>query len=392
MHLAGGFLLLITFHDRPDSLAHIFGMAAVYAWVRTLKGGTTTSARWSWVMAGCSVLSVCTGLQIGAVYGLLLCLGAAAGWLCARRKPVLAPMLALILTPPALVALVKLGFPHLWIGFLEHARQTPSLTGWRVAAIGDLLKMGRTVPGVLAAGAFLPWLYANRSRLLAGDAAVPWLVTVPSTVAALAIVIGSMTVLTPNAVSFAGYLQPLIAGGGLCLLAAGSPAASRRRSLALGCALLIALGSIRAVGLTTWGAACAADVSQRAAMDRVRAELDALPAGSSAVLSSAFLYEAARHENVRWIHSDWLVRSQKDQPAADWEGLLALKPRAILLTQFDYYRRYEPLLARLQADPALARVELLNTARTRAPDSIPSLRRVLQHVAWAPIIVHISWK
>src|SRR6185312_11397441 len=33
--IAGVYLLLITFHDRPDSLAYVFGMGAIYAWIRS---------------------------------------------------------------------------------------------------------------------------------------------------------------------------------------------------------------------------------------------------------------------------------------------------------------------------------------------------------------------
>jgi len=46
VNLAGLFLLSITFHDRPDSLAHVFGMAAVYACVRTWGSpGAETKSR-----------------------------------------------------------------------------------------------------------------------------------------------------------------------------------------------------------------------------------------------------------------------------------------------------------------------------------------------------------
>ena len=37
VNLAGLFLLAVTFHDRPDSLAHVFGLAAVYACVRSRR-------------------------------------------------------------------------------------------------------------------------------------------------------------------------------------------------------------------------------------------------------------------------------------------------------------------------------------------------------------------
>jgi len=39
------------------------------------------------------------------------------------------PLAVMTLTPAALIALVFFGYPNLWAGFLEHARQTPSFIG-----------------------------------------------------------------------------------------------------------------------------------------------------------------------------------------------------------------------------------------------------------------------
>jgi hypothetical protein len=119
--------------------------------------------------------------------------------------------------------------------------------------------------------------------------------------------------------------------------------------------------------------------------------LQRCPPGSAVVLSSAYLYEAARHNDLRWIHSDWMAPAERHRPDADWQGLLALKPVKLILTQFDYYRRYRPLLARLEEQPALAQVQVANTARLPAPDSIPALQRVVQHITWAPVVVTLKW-
>jgi hypothetical protein len=110
------------------------------------------------------------------------------------------------------------------------------------------------------------------------------------------------------------------------------------------------------------------------------------------VLSSAYLYEAARHKELRWIHSDWMAPAPRHRPSADWEGLLALRPARLILTQFDYYRRYQPLLAQLKTRPGLAQVEIVNSARLPAPDSIRPLQKVVQHISWAPVVVTVSWK
>ncbi|MGA2864443.1 MAG: hypothetical protein ABSF95_08135 [Verrucomicrobiota bacterium] len=496
--IAGAFLLAITFHDRPDSLAHVFGLAAIYGWVRSrpsLAGAATPprrnriasdacnniqacpdrlppfgpnnssqpaqrlpaaqssqpasrldyysagpATRWAWAMAGLAVLSLVTSLQIGAFYCLLLWAGVLAASLLRQDKFPYAPMLAMAAVPAALVGLVAFGFPQVWAGFLEHARQTPSLTGWRWPQLDELLKVVRNAPGILAAAALLPWLCRSlaastnaparpaagaapsetpgplnpdgrrdacpttagapvRSALsqthpedTAGIAGRFGLITVTATLAALVLVAASLFLLTPNSVLFAGPLQPLIVGGYLALLASRPAEGRRVRTQVWLFLALAALASIRAVGMTTWGAACAADVGCPSALRRVETELNGCAPGNTVVLSSAYLYAAARHQELRWIHSDWMEPAQRHRPSADWQGLLALRPARIILTQFDYYRRYQPLLAQLQARPDLAQLQILNTAKVPAPDSIRPLQRVLQHIAWAPVVVTLSWK
>ena len=73
VNIAGAFLLLITFHDRPDSLAYVLGMASVYAWIcsRKMLGGERSgahSAFWTWMMVVFVILCLATSLQIGAIY------------------------------------------------------------------------------------------------------------------------------------------------------------------------------------------------------------------------------------------------------------------------------------------------------------------------------------
>ena len=70
VHFAGLFLLGITFHDRPDSLAQVFGMAAVYAAARAYRDYPlfSSSKPWVWLSALTVILCLCTSLQIGGVY------------------------------------------------------------------------------------------------------------------------------------------------------------------------------------------------------------------------------------------------------------------------------------------------------------------------------------
>ena len=463
----GAFLLVITFDDRPDSLAHVFGIAAVYAWVRSRRAEGARAA-WTWAMSGCGILCLATSVQLGALYGLMLWSGVLAESILGQGKFPLAPMAAMVAVPAGLVGLVAFGFPHVWAGFMEHARQTPSLTGWRWPRLGEVLKIVRNGSGILAAAAVLIWAWrpgmrnpksegpksegwrpgaASReggkglrmpagpeSRLEAcsthsgtpgracGSPALreevaedTWglgLVSGAATLATLAMVGGALFLLSPNSVLFVEPLQPLIVAGCLAWLAArpsggarergqgretlpaeaGVPGRARVRAQVWLFAGLAALGSIRAIGLTTWGVACAADAGYPLALRCVRTELNDSAPGATVVLSSAYLYEAARFQGLRWIHSDWMEPAQRHRPAADWDGLLALKPARLILTQLDYYRRYEPLLAQLKTHPGLAELQIVNTARLRAPDSIRPLQQVLQHISWAPVVVRVSWR
>jgi len=417
IHVAGLFLLAITFDDRPDSLAHLFGVAAVYAWIRSrpslVPAAGSSPAGWAWVMAVLGILTLATSIQIGAIYGLLLGVGALAARLVGGDPIRMAPMAMLGAVPAGLVALVALAFPRVWAGFLEHARQTPSLTGWRHLLPSEVLKIARTVPGILAVAALLPaTLGAMLARRQGGRERSPSLsaadlefspdlppearrlalVTAVCLPAPLAITAAALFLLTPNSVLFAAPLQPLIVATFLGLTAALRP--NRRPTRwRLGIFLgLAGLAAIRAAGLTTWGAACAVKDGYRTSIERVETELRQRPPGDTVVLSSAYLYQAARHRDLKWIHSDWMAPADRHRSSMDWEGLVTLKPARIILTQFDYYRRYQALLDQLKTRADLARFTVVNTARLAAPDSIPSLQKVLQHVSWAPVVVSIDWK
>ena len=63
----------------------------------------------------------------------------------------------------------------------------------------------------------------------------------------------------------------------------------------------------------------------------------------------------------------------------------------MLLTQFDYYRRYEAVLADLKLQTNVVAFQVENNTRIPSPDSIHSVQRVVQHVSWAPVIVRFNW-
>lgn len=410
------FLLAITFHDRPDSLAHVLGMGAIYAWVRSLS--SSRPALWHWQTSVLAILCVGTGLQIGALYMFVLWVGVlAASWTGCGRFP-LVPMLVMAVVPLALVAMVHEAFPLLWSGFAEHARQTPSLTGFRVPRPDEILKLVRNVPGTLAVGALVLYSLAARLKghttretiqqdvpaMSAGDnlGMVRCLVLFAAVTASLLILGAALFIITPNSIGFTLYLQPLIVGLFLSseLLPpskhgeqlAGFRWLARHRSLAVvGFIALAALTSIRAVGLSTWGLACAWDFGYRDSQRILKRELAACRANDAVVLSSAYLYTAAHSKDLRWVHCDWLQPANRYQPEDDWEGLIRLRPAVLVLTQFDYYRRFQPVVARLSNQPELAEVVVADAARVRPPDAIPPLRRVVQHLSWAPVIVRLNW-
>ncbi len=141
--------------------------------------------------------------------------------------------------------------------------------------------------------------------------------------------------------------------------------------------------------MTTWGAACALKNSYASARESVAQELEAAPAGAKVVLSSAYLYEADRHTNVISIHEDYAPTRAEGEDYV--KALRRLRPAMMMLTQFDYYRRYQTVLAELQATGG-AKISLTNFARVPAPDGFPHLQRVLQHVSWAPVVVNLRWE
>jgi hypothetical protein len=63
-----------------------------------------------------------------------------------------------------------------------------------------------------------------------------------------------------------------------------------------------------------------------------------------------------------------------------------------VLTQFDYYRSFERVLAQLRQHPELAAIRVRDLAEIKPPDAIPALSRVVQNISWAPVIVDLDWK
>jgi hypothetical protein len=397
IHLAGLYLLLLTFHDRPDSLAHLLGMLGVLAWIcsRRIFNPGAQNRRLNlclWAVPCFTVLALCTSLQIGAIYFLWVWVGMISTTLAGGEKFPTLPMAATIVIPIALVLCVRVAFPQFWSGFLEHALQTPSYTGWRFPSVVEILKVARTAPGICLVAVFLPcsWFKQHNDVQHLQYARYEYML-VPALLGALAIVAACCFILTANTVIIANYLQPIIVASYLAFCAVILPHGRWLRFQFICLLLAAALGSVRAIGMSTWGLACAADVSYSSATHRIEDELSKLPPGSKVALSSAYLYDASKNTNLTLIHSDWLAKARAFPLITDLSALETVKPRELILTQFDYYRRYQIALAQLKAVPGACDIQITDTARVRPPDAYPSLQRVVQHISWAPVIIELDW-
>jgi hypothetical protein len=385
--LAVALLLIITFNDRPEDLAHIFGLVSLWLVANLIS---RPGPRFS-TMAGLVLfllLTLCTSVIVGAVYfgaGLIAC--GLAGWI-QRRRILVAPDFAVAVLFAAIVFWVIKVHPLWWHGFLENSAKTPAVEGLRKPNLLDLIKLVRAAPVFILAVAVSPFLYARRKELILQE----WLfLTAGAFLMGLLTLVLSMTVISPNYVLYTLYLQIILAAGLLALTNRLLPGCTGKiRILVLGCVLLV---SIRAVGMTTWGAACASKNSYWQTHALLQTEFAPFTnSDSPVVISSAFLYSATESGVRHPIHSDWFYDRALTAPDADFQGMTTLRPTKLVLTQFDYYRGFVTELEKLRQHPELVTFQVRDLAALRPPDAIPSLRRVVQNISWAPVIVDLDWK
>jgi len=297
------------------------------------------------------------------------------------------------LLPIVLVLLVRSALPVAWEGFMQNVRQTPFLTGFRMPHLGETLKVVRSVPGIILI-VFLPPLSRFKP---AQDGAVAvirrfQLALLPVLIVALGITLASLSIISANTAGIASYMQPLLIGVYLAISSVLFAGRSRLQ-LQVGClCVAIVFGAMRAVGMSTWGVACATDVGYSKSNQLVASQLAALKPGSTVVMSSAFLYNAVKHSDLNFIHSDWLAKAGGDSRASDLNGLLKIRPQEMVLTEFDYYRRFKPVLDDVKTNPAVLDLQITNTAKIPTPDSLKKYQHIVQHVSWAPVIVKFSWR
>jgi hypothetical protein len=385
--LAAGLLLIITFNDRPEDLAHIFGLVSLWLVASLIS---RPGPRFS-TMAGlvlCLLLTLYTSAIVGAVYfgaGFIAC-GLTGS--VQRRRILVAPYFAVVVLFVAIVIWVMKVHPLWWHGFLENSAKTPAVEGFRKPNLLDLIKLIRAAPIFILAVAVLPFLYARRKELILQE----WLfLTAGVFLMGLLTLVLSMTVISPNYVLYTLYLQIILAAGLLALTSRLLPGCvGKMRMLVLGCVLLV---SIRAVGMTTWGVACALKNSYWQTQSVLQKEFTPFTNSvSPVVISSAFLYTATESGVRRPIHSDYFYDRALTAADADLQGMITLRPTKLVLTQFDYYRGYVTELHKLRQHPELVTFQVRDLAVLRPPDAIPSLQRVVQNISWAPVIVDLNWK
>ena len=380
----------LTFDDRPESLAYVFGLCALWLAARQIKEtGLRPGAAIGLLLA--LLLGLYTSVIVGAYFfgaGFLAC---AAACLWRRNWCWLAPFIgAAALFGAITFSLAKLE-PLWWAGFMESARQQSVLTtGFHLPHAAELLKLIRTAPVFLLALAILPLVARRRKEIFAQESA--WLALATGVFVMGWILLAlSVTLLAANYVSYTIFTQILLAAGLLALVQKHFPRRERLlRAALLACVLLV---SVRALGMTTWGTACAWKNSYQSAQAVLRVELEPFAKSDQPVLiSSAYLYCAADLGLKHPIHCDWYFDHANWTNQAELAALIRYQPPKLLLTQFDYYRSFTSPLAALRQHPELAEIQVRNLAGVRPPDAIPLLQRVVQHLSWAPVIVDLNWK
>jgi len=377
----------MTFGDRPEDLAHVFGLGSLLLVMRHIAGpGAWKPAA---IVALLLLVALFTSPVAAAFYFGVEFVAVAASWLAHRRHFVFMPFIAAAVMFGTIAFAIARFEPLWWQGFMETARQQSVVTtGFHLPRGLETIKLVRNAPVFLLALVFVPFALARRKHL-AGE---PWLLlTAGIFTAGWALLVASVTLLAPNYVGYVLFSQIILGAG---LLALGGKLFLGKMPwltvLILGCAALV---SIRAVGMTTWGAACAWKNSYGRTQAMLRAELAPFTQTNLPVLlSSPYLYSAAELGVRRPVYSDWYFNHAAWTSDAEINALARLKPAKLVLTQFDYYRSFGLVLERLRQHPELAEFTVRNQAAVRTPDSIPSLQRVVQHISWAPVIVDLAWK
>jgi len=380
----------LTFDDRPESLAFVFGLASLWL-VACQISNDRFSAGTAAGLALALLLALYTSVIVGAYFfgvGFLAC---AAACIWRRKINWFVPFIVAAVLFGIITYIIAKAEPLWWAGFMESAKQQSVLTTGLHAPHGvDLLKLGRDMPVFLLGLAALPLVAARRREIISSESI--WVALVAGIFAmGWVLLAAAMTLLAPNYVMYAIFTQVILAAGLLALAQKYFPDHKRLLGVALtGCVLLV---SVRAIGMSTWGAACAWKNSYQSAQAAVQTELKPFTNSDRPVLvSSAFLYEAAAMGVKNAINSDWYFDHARRLTDVEMDALIRLQPPKLVLTQFDYYRGLKGPVSQLQQHTELVAVQVRDLAALPVPDAFHSMQRVVQNISWAPVIVDLDWK
>ena len=395
--LAALLLFGFTFGDRPEDLAYVFGLGSLWLGLRQISRVNVTATDAAAITL-LLLLMLYTSVIVGAYFfGVGFLAVVAALWWGRRRLVLLIPFVVSAVLFAIITMLIAKTEPRWWAGFMESARQQSVMSvGFHAPNLMALIKLARTAPVFLLTLPLLPLVIARRREIFSGtvtldDGKGAWMFLVAGIfVMGWVLLVADVTLLAADYVGYVMFTQIILAAGMLVLAPKLFPGRERLlRTLMLGCVLLV---SIRGIGMTTWGAACAWKNSYWQTHETLRAELEPFVKSDAPVLvSSAFLYSAAEFGVKNPVHCDWYFDHANWTNNAEIIALIRLKPAKLALTQFDYYRSFAPVLDKLRGQPELAGLRIRNLSGVRTPDSIPSMQRVVQHISWAPVIVDLDW-
>jgi hypothetical protein len=379
-----------TFVDRPESLAYVFGLGALWLVTRQLSQDRFRTGLAA-ALALALLLGLYTSVIVGAFFygvGFVACTIA---FLWRRNPAWFAPFIVAAILFAAITLAIAKWEPLWWAGFLESAGQQSVVTkGLHLPPADSIVKLVRTAPVFLLGVALLPALVGRRREIISLQA--PWLAVVGGIfIMGWLMLAAAVMLLSPNYVSYVMFTQVILAAGLVALVQQFFPAHARWARVSL--AACVVLVSIRAIGMTTWGAACAWKNSYHDTQAVLRAELTPYTTSEEPVfVSSAFLYSAVNLGVKNPVHSDWYFNHATWTNGVQLCGLEQCRPSKLILTQFDYYRSFKPLVEQLGSESGLVEVRVRNLAAVPPPDAFPSVQRVVQHVSWAPVIVDLNWK
>jgi hypothetical protein len=380
----------VTFDDRPEGLAYVFGLGALCLVMRQITEPRFHAGMFV-AITSALFLTLYTSVIVGAYFfgvGFLAC---AVAWMWRRSVYWFAPFIGTAVLFVAVTASIAKWEPLWWAGFMESARQQSVMTnGLHLPHPADVIKLVRTVPVFIIALVAAPYFLIRRKAVCRQES--PWTALVVGIfVMGWIMLAASVTFLVANYVNYAVFTQIILAVGLMVLVQ--KHLLHMERFLQVSIVACVLLVSIRAIGMTTWGVVCAWKNSYQNTQTVLQTELEPYAkSGRPVFVSSAFLYKAADIGVKNPVHSDWFFDHAHWTNHAQANALISLRPPKLVLTQFDYYRSFVLLVGQLGQETNLVQIHVRNMAALPPPDAYPSLQKVVQNISWAPVVVDLDWR